>query len=89
LIEWGEECLIGSQVHLQSMKSKRILGARRNHIKRDGDLVPPKDVVLFSLKPDSEFIEPGETLQIFNQSAHRDAQRPVEIVLHVKNVADA
>jgi type VI secretion system protein ImpJ len=85
LIQWGEECLIGSEEHLQSMRSKRILGAKRYHIKRDGDLVPPKDVVLFSLKADPEFIEPDKPLQIFNRSAHRDAARPVEIVLHVKN----
>lgn len=88
LIQWGEECLIGSQQHLQSMKQKRILGARRYHIKRDGDLVPPKDVVLFSLKADPEFIEPDELLQIFNRSAHREAARPVEIVLHVKNLVE-
>ena len=85
LVQWGEECLIGSEDQLQSMKQKRILGARRDHIKRDGDLVPPKDVVLFSLKADREFIEPGKILQIFNRSAHRDVARPVEIVLHVKN----
>ena len=85
LIQWGEECLIGSEQHLQSMKQKRILGARRDHIKRDGDLVPPKDVVLFSLKVDREFIEPDQMLQIFNRSAHRAMARPVEIVLHVKN----
>jgi type VI secretion system protein ImpJ len=88
LIEWGQECLIGSQRFMQSMRQKRILGARRDHIKRDGDLVPPKDVVLFSLKADPEFIEPDEILQIFNRSAHRDTARPVEIVLHVKNEAE-
>lgn len=87
LIQWGEACLIGSEEHMQSMRSKRILGAGRHHIKRDGDLVPPKDVVLFSLKADPEFIEPDRPLQIFNRSAHRDAARPVEIVLHVKNTA--
>ncbi len=84
LIQWGEECLIGSEEHMQSMRSKRILGAKRYHIKRDGDLVPPRDVVLFSLKYDPEFIEPDKPLQIFNRGAHRDAVRPVEIILHVK-----
>lgn len=87
LIQWGQECLIGSQKYLQSMKQKRILGARRNHIKRDEDLVPSKDEVLFSLHADPEFIEPDEMLQIFNRSTHRNAPHPVEIVLHVKNVA--
>lgn len=88
LIQWGEECLIGSQPHLQSMREKRILGARRNHIRRDGDLVPPRDVVLFFLKADTEFIEPDEILQIFNRSTQGNTARPVEIVLHVKNDAE-
>ena len=86
LIKWGEECLIGSKRHLQSMREKRILGARRTHIKGDGDLVPSKGVVLFALKADSEFIEPNEVLQIFNRSEHGHRARPVEIVLHVKNL---
>lgn len=88
LIQWGQECLIGSGRHLQSMKQKRILGARRTHIKRDGDLVPPQDVVLFLLHADPEFIEPDEMLQIFNRSTHRNASQPVEIVLHVKNLEE-
>ena len=85
LIKWGEECLIGSKRHLQSMREKRILGAKRTHIKGDGDLVPSKGVVLFALKGDSEFIEPDEVLQIFNRSEHGNRARPAEIVLHVKN----
>jgi type VI secretion system protein ImpJ len=85
LIQWGESCLIGSQEHLQSMKEKRILGASRTHIKSDEDLFPPKDVVLFRITADPKFIEPNSVLQIFNRSTHRDAARPVEIVLHVKN----
>jgi type VI secretion system protein ImpJ len=84
LIQWGQECLIGSRRHMQSMKEKRILGAKRNHIQRAEDLVPPKDVVLFSLHADPDFIEPNETLQIFNRNMHRDVARPVEIVLHVR-----
>ncbi|HJR08835.1 MAG TPA: type VI secretion system baseplate subunit TssK [Pyrinomonadaceae bacterium] len=84
LIQWGRECLIGSRRHMQSMREKRILGAQRDHIKRYGDLVPPRDVALFSLHADPEFIEPDEILQIFNRSTHRNGMRPVEIVLHVK-----
>jgi type VI secretion system protein ImpJ len=85
LVKWGKECLIGSEKYLQSMRAKRILGASRRHIERDGDLVPSKGVVLFSLTPDEEFIEPGEVLQIFNSSERGRTLRPAEIVLHVKN----
>ncbi|HKQ53371.1 MAG TPA: type VI secretion system baseplate subunit TssK, partial [Pyrinomonadaceae bacterium] len=89
LIKWGEECLIGSQRHLQSMRERRILGAKRTHIKGDGDLVPSRGVVLFALRADTEFIEPDEVLQIFNRSEHGHRARPVEIVLHVKNAERA
>ena len=51
---------------------------------RDGDLVPPRDVILFSLNIYLESIELDKPLQIFNRGAHRDAVRPVEIILHVK-----
>ena len=87
LIKWGEECLIGSKRHLQSMRERRILGAKRTHIKGDGDLMPSRGVVLFALKSDAEVIEPDEVLQIFNRSEHGHRVRPVEIVLHVKNAA--
>jgi type VI secretion system protein ImpJ len=87
LIKWGEECLIGSKSHLQSMKENRILGARRKYIEGDGELVPSKGVVLFSLKHDTEFIEPNEPLQIFNRGERAQVSRPIEIVLHVKNTA--
>ncbi|HYG10782.1 MAG TPA: type VI secretion system baseplate subunit TssK [Pyrinomonadaceae bacterium] len=87
LIQWGETCLIGSQEHMQSIREKRILGADRTHIKGDEDLMPSKDVVLFSLRADPMFIEPNKILQIFNRSSHRDGVRPVEIILYVKNVA--
>ncbi|HKR00317.1 MAG TPA: type VI secretion system baseplate subunit TssK [Pyrinomonadaceae bacterium] len=89
LIKWGEQCLIGSKLHLQSMREKRILGAKRMHIKGDGDLVPSRGVVLFSLKADSEFIEPNALLQIFNPGEYGHRVRPAEIVLHVKNDAEA
>lgn len=88
LIQWGEECLIGSRKHLPSMRQRRVLGARRHHIKRDGDLIPSRDVVLFSLKADPEFIEKDDVLQILNRSTHRDAARPVEIILYVKNATE-
>jgi type VI secretion system protein ImpJ len=87
LIRWGEQCLIGSKRHLQSMREKRILGARRKYIEGDEELVPSRGVVLFALSPDPEFIEPDEPLQIFNRGEGAHANRPVEIVLHVKKPA--
>lgn len=83
IIKWGEQCLIGSERKMKSMKENRILGARREHVKQEGDLVPPKDIVLFSLKPDPEYVVPGEVLQIFNRTDRVNSLRPAEIVLYV------
>ena len=84
---WGRECLIGSRSRMQWMRETRILGARRELVERDEFFVPPRGVVLFALKPDPEFIEPNELLQIFNTDELGRGGRPAEIVLYVGNAA--
>jgi type VI secretion system protein ImpJ len=79
VISWGENCLIGSQSKIESMREKRITGAGRKHADRVGDIVPANRVALFSLNADANFIESEEVLQIVN----REGLRPTEIVLHV------
>jgi type VI secretion system protein ImpJ len=85
LERWGRECLIGSRPNMRLMRENRILGARREQIERDEDLVPPRGSVLFRLWADPEFVEPDEVLEIFNTRGAGQSQRPAEIVLHVKN----
>lgn len=85
VIKWGEECLIGSKKKIPAIRANRILGARREQFDGDEDLVPPRGVILFSLKADQEFIEPYEVLQIFNTSTRSGALRPAEIVLYVRD----
>lgn len=87
LVRWGRECLIGSHPNMQLMRETRILGARRELMEPDEELVPPRGVVLFSLKYDPEFIEPNEVLQIFNASERGHRARPAEIVLYVRGAA--
>jgi len=87
VMAWMEECLIGSRGHVQSLREKRILGAARQRIEGDQDLVPARGVLLFSLRADPEFIEPNEVLQILNTADRQGALRPAEIVLYVKNAA--
>jgi type VI secretion system protein ImpJ len=84
VINWGEGCVIGSRQKVQSMRENRVLGARREQIDRDEDLLPPRGVVLFSLRPDAEFVEPNDSLRIFNKGERTGAGRPSEIVLYVK-----
>lgn len=87
LAAWGRECVIGSESRMQWMRVTRILGARRELAERDGDFVPPRGVVLFALRPDPEFVEPEQPLQIFNTGERDRTGRPAEIVLYVGNAA--
>jgi len=85
IIAWGEECLIGSRTKMQSMRERRVLGAARERLERDEEIIPTRGVVLFSLTADREFIEPNEVLQILNTGERAGALRPAEIVLYVMN----
>ncbi|MBF0225355.1 MAG: type VI secretion system baseplate subunit TssK [Desulfobacterales bacterium] len=85
IIEWMESCLIGSEHYIESMKEKRILGAKRKKIEGDEKLVPARGVVLFSISNSSEFIKHGEKLKIFNTTYSSKSVSPLEIRLYIKN----
>lgn len=84
MIGWGDECLIGAESIILSLRDRRIRGAQRQFIEKDQELVPTRGVVLFGLKSDPEFVRPGETLQILNFGERWKALSPLEIVLYVK-----
>lgn len=85
LTDWGKDCIIGSRALMDALRRNRVRGARRSLIERDEDLVPPRDVLLFSLMPDPEYVEPGEVLQIFDAAGGRGQEtRPSAIVLYVR-----
>jgi type VI secretion system protein ImpJ len=87
MIAWGDECLIGSESLIPSLRDKRIRGAHREFVETDRELVPVRGVLLFSLRPDGEFVRPGETLQIRNLGERGRSFSPLEIVLYVKHGA--
>ncbi|HKI00424.1 MAG TPA: type VI secretion system baseplate subunit TssK [Thermoanaerobaculia bacterium] len=82
--EWIAQSLIGSQGLVQDMRDKRILGARRTRTEGEGDLVPASGVLLFSLEPDPDFVQPNQVLQVWNVGDRGETPRVVEIVLYVK-----
>ena len=86
LISWVKRSWIGTESKISVMQDKRILGPDRIHIERDEDIVPTRGTVLFSLKPDPEFIQPEEELQVFNPIDTKSAIRPTEVLLHVKKI---
>jgi type VI secretion system protein ImpJ len=85
MIAWGEECLIGTESVIPSLRDKRIRGAHREFVETDRELVPVRGVLLFTLRPDPEFIKPGEILQIRNPGERGRSSGPLEIVLYVKH----
>ena len=85
ILAWVQKSWIGTENHIPSMREKRILGPERKAIEGDRDIIPARGVVLFQLSVDPDYIEPEQTLQIFNTADAEDATRPMEIVLYVKS----
>ena len=83
--QWVEQCLIGSKTVMPGLRDRRILGARRERIESEGDLVPSSGVVLFGLEADSQVVESHQILQVWNAADRGEAPRASEIVLYVKN----
>jgi type VI secretion system protein ImpJ len=84
VVAWGEQCRIGSESVMRSMRDKRILGAGRQLIQSYEMLVPARGVVLFALDFDPQFIKPDELLQVVNDSESA-GMNPAELMLYVKH----
>jgi type VI secretion system protein ImpJ len=87
-VAWVQQCIIGSESRMLELRKRRITGAVRTKIDRDGDLVPSAGVALFALEADPENVKPNEILQIWNP-ADRDQTRASEVILYVKNRVEA
>lgn len=85
MLAWMEECLIGSEPTLESMKERRILGARRKRIDADDELVPTGGLILYSVESSEEFTRPDQHLIIYNSSDPGARRGPIEITLFVRN----
>jgi hypothetical protein len=69
---------------MPGLRDRRVLGAKRERIDSDGDLVPSTGVALFALDADPDTIEPNQLLQVWN-AGDRGEPRASEVVLYVKN----
>jgi type VI secretion system protein ImpJ len=88
VVEWGEQCRIGSESVMRSMRDKRVLGAGRQLIQSYEALVPARGVILFALDYDPQFIRPDEVLQVVNDN-QAAGLIPAEVILYVKNTMAA
>lgn len=81
---WMDESLIGSAEEIESMKERRIRGARREKIVSDEDLVPPRGITLYKINSDPEFIKPDQKLMILNTADAENQRGPMEMILYEK-----
>lgn len=82
-IDWMEGALIGSSSRVPGLRKNRVRGAARRRIESAGDLVPGRDVTLWTLAADADNVVPGELLEIRNLD-DAGKSRPVEIVLYLR-----
>ncbi|GBC62150.1 type VI secretion system baseplate subunit TssK [Desulfonema ishimotonii] len=82
--EWMGQSLIGSASKIDSLRERKILGASRTEMREDKTLVPPKDVLLFTVAADPRFVLPGEALQIRNLGESDAEHVPLEIALYLR-----
>jgi type VI secretion system protein ImpJ len=82
--DWMNEAVIVSDGALQKVKEKRVLGTARGLINDDRlyKMSPPRDVTMFSVIVDQNFITINQYMHIFNQSDD-EKKRPLDIVLYV------
>ncbi|MDR2464618.1 MAG: type VI secretion system baseplate subunit TssK [Holosporales bacterium] len=87
---WMNEAIIVSDDALQKVQTIRVTGASRNLISGDVlyELSPPRDIILFSITLDTQFISPNRYLHIFNPS-DSEYYRPADIVLYVPKDAQS
>lgn len=87
IIGWMEQSLIASAKKIDRLWEMRIKGAARRHIDASSelDITPGRGVVLFMIDNDTQFIQPGETLEIWNAESASSRFRLAEIVLYVQS----
>jgi type VI secretion system protein ImpJ len=82
---WVESSLMCSNDKLQSMKESRILGAGRQKIDRQGELVASEGTLLFALEGASPYLESNELFVVTNVADPSAQRGPLELVLYVKS----
>ena len=84
-VAWIHENLICTESHLEGARKRRVLGLARKQVPESDGLVPGRGMVLFELEADRDFIVAGEHLVLTRSEDRPGEERPVEILLYVKN----
>jgi type VI secretion system protein ImpJ len=88
LNDWISDAIIASDSAVDTVRSKRITGAKRSILRESElyDLMPSRGVIIVEVDFDPEFIQADQNLNVFNP-ADTPERRPTEIVLYVKKGA--
>jgi type VI secretion system protein ImpJ len=84
VVRWMQEARIGVTSVLGSLQERRIRGASRKPVDRDDTLgvFPGRGVQLFHVGVDTEFMRPGEVLEILHPSPAGEGALPDQIILY-------
>lgn len=80
---WADQALIGSSILQDSMRQRRILGARRARVEREPGLFTGPDTILYRLGNDDEFIQGGEMLEVSSRNLGQTVGEPAEMMLYI------
>lgn len=83
--EWLMGAWIGCTSRMRTIRDRRILGAPRRPIERVDalGLVPPRQVLLFAVEVDPQFVIAGELLEIASSRGPDAAGQPTQVMLYV------
>jgi type VI secretion system protein ImpJ len=83
VLAWMQECLIGSEAKIQSLRERRILGVERIKREEEDAFASARGITMFSLHNDAEFIIPGQMLQVLEGSSREGTTAPMEVLLFI------
>lgn len=87
IINWAEDCYIGTESHIDAMSKNRDIGARRTRDDQQEGLRRRPGTVLYTIGEDLRRVEPGEQLHIFNPVMGSNDVAPTRVLLYVKHAA--
>jgi type VI secretion system protein ImpJ len=82
LVEWGETCLLASEDAIPDLELSRSKGAICENVDSLEDLVPAAGSVLFRVKNDARWFNPGKKLVI--KPARQETRAPESATLFIK-----
>ena len=88
ILEWAQDCYIGTESHIDAMSNHRDLGAEKIRKDHHEGLSRPPGTYLFALTADERYITAGETLHIFNPVKGSMDPLPSKVSLFVRKVGE-